>query len=276
MLIQGQSVFFSQLELRASEVFESRAGNEFEPADSPLFKVNLLEMKETTMNQTDEIIAYIKEKKSFCDYLELIEHFVEKIGYNENLIAQAGTDNRIFRYHEDSYIHRDSLKWNEKKQSDLEDTAFLKHYEEPLKKDNYFTLFRELIETEEFPNIGKELVWTPYFLADLLDLSDYFTILGPERNAYAPVPNKFGINDFEGLVFTLLKHEYEERSTVKELSRRLKEGGVIEDDITEEMLDESQRIIINEKGDVFIQFKKHKRAPQKKARGKKGAASRKK
>ncbi len=225
------------------------------------------------MNPTDKIVAFIKKKKSFCDYLELLEHFVEQKGFNENQIALAEKDARIFKYHEDSYIHLDSLDWDDKKQAAFEDTAFLKHYEEPLKKDNYYTLFSDLMTSEELPDLGKELVWTPYLLADLLDRSEYFSILGPDRNAYMPMPNKFGINDFEGLVFALLKHEYEERTTVDELSRYLREGEVLEEDVTEEMLDDSQRIQINEAGEIFIHFKKHERQASKSAREKQDAKS---
>ncbi len=213
------------------------------------------------MKKADEIVAYIKEVGSFCDCLELEEHFVEKLKYSKSLIDKVEKNPEIFRYHEDSFIHRDVLEWDDEKQEKFEEVAFLKFYEDIEDDVNYYMLVSELIDLEELPKIGKELIYTYNLLVSLLDKAEHFALLGPLKRAYAPTPNKYGINDFEGVVFTMLQNDHDGEADIKVVSKILREADVIEEDITKKMFAGSQRIKI--KGGKII-ANLHKGPPRKK------------
>ncbi len=182
-------------------------------------------------------------KNTYCSYQELLEEFVEKLGYNENSIRFVIYQKDIYKYLRDSVIHKSSIEWNDEKQMHIE-TAAIARYDEYVKSGRCYGLIKNMIEEEPLPFIGNGLYWTPFLLADLLTSQGRLAIFGSERNAFLPVPNKFGIESFEDLVYEILNKEHDGAENLNSFSHKLRESGIIRKHISPSMLGKSEKVQI--------------------------------
>lgn len=199
--------------------------------------------KNKTNGIIDEIINFIKNKNTYCSIQELTEEFVDKLGYNENTVRYIYYTKYIFRYSKDSVIHIDSIEWNEEKQRQLE-TSAANRFDRCERIGRCYGLIRDMIESDSLPNIGNKIYWTPYLLADLLISHGRFAILGSEKNAFIPIPNQFGIENFEDLVYEILKKEHDGSENLNSFANKLRESGIIRKNISPSMLGESRKVEI--------------------------------
>jgi len=191
----------------------------------------------------NEIINFIKNKDTYCSIQELTEEFVDKLGYNENTVRYVYYTKYISKYLNDSVIHIDSIEWNGEKQKQLE-TAALNRFDICARSGRCYGLIRDMIESDPLPNIGNGLYWTPYLLADLLISQGRFVILGSEKNAFVSIPNKFGIENFEDLVYEILNKEHDGAENLNTFANKLRESGIIRKNISPSMLGESRKVEI--------------------------------
>ncbi len=194
---------------------------------------------------TNEVISFIKEKMKVCSYQELQEIFVDKLGYSEDTLRYIFYQKYVCKYLKDCYVHKDTLEWNDIKQEQIEKIAF-DRYNECVKAGRYYGLVKDVIEFDKLPDLGEGIYWTPYLLADLLINRDNFKILGSEKNAFVPIPNQFGIEDFEDLVYEILKNEHEGGANLNSFANYLKGLEIIRRNITESMLGKSEKVKIIE------------------------------
>jgi hypothetical protein len=224
-------------------LFQIMIGDEFDLRNYPQIRFLSRGEEKRERGIMNEVVSYIKEKSAPYSYQELREVFVDKQGYNERTISQVRYKDGVYNYLRDCLIHRDTIGWNETKQEHIEKVA-CERYNECVKMGKPYGLIKEMIEFAHLPDLGEELYWTPYLLADVLVSREHFKILGSEKNAFVPIPNDFGIETFEDLVYEILKREYDGGANLNEFAEYLRESGIIRRNLTESMLGESQKVRI--------------------------------
>jgi len=192
-----------------------------------------------------EVAAYIKNKHSFCTYQELEDYFVKKLGYSERTVYFIVYRDYIYKYLPSCLIHHDIIEWTEEKQKQLGKVA-LQVYSDAVAAGKYYGLVENIIEIEydNLPILANDICWTEMLLAELLNKSSNFKVIGSRKNAFVTLPNKFNIETFEDLLYVILKNDYNGAANLEEFARDLKEIGIIERGITKSMLDNSEKVTI--------------------------------
>jgi len=194
----------------------------------------------------NEVISFIKEKKKVCSYHELQDIFVDKLGYSENTLRYIVYQKSVCKYLKNCYVHKDTLEWNDEKQEQIEKIAS-DRYDECVKAERCYGLVKDMTEFDDLPDLPDlkdEIYWTPFLLADLLVSRDKFKILGNEKNAFVSIPNQFGIENFEGLVYEILRNDYDGEADLIFFADYLRELEIIRKNITESMLGKSEKVKI--------------------------------
>jgi len=123
------------------------------------------------------IEQYIRGKNTYCSLQELNDYFVEGLGYSEQRVNSIVYRDRIYRYLKRCIVHKDTIEWNDEKQKQLEQIAFI-FYDTSLLSGSYYALIDMLIHEENLPELGNGLHWTEDLLGDLLKDSGNFHVLG--------------------------------------------------------------------------------------------------
>lgn len=150
-----------------------------------------------------DIVNYLKKKKSFCAISELEEHFVKKLGYSLQTIWSIRYREDIYTYLRGSVVHRDVISWSPDNQNTLEKIA-TSVYNEFLKKNYFYGLIDQIIESDDLPPLGNGMLYTNHLLADLIARNKQFILLGNANNAYVPTTNTHSIKTLEDLAGLIL------------------------------------------------------------------------
>lgn len=223
-------------------VLQKYFNNEFEIGNYPQILLSREDVK-SKRGIIPNICDYIRKKKSFCTRQELYNHFVNDLGYSEQLIYLAGMEPDIYRYLDHCLVHRDTLEWNQQKQVEIEKLAS-NCYRDDIKAGNYYSMVATLVELSELPQLGNDLYWTEPLIADILSKNKQFRILGNTRNVYVPIPNSFHIESLEDLVYEILAHDNNGAENLDIFSEKLVDLGIIKHRITPSMLGAKGRILI--------------------------------
>lgn len=234
MGVDSPELLFSVLQLYASDEFEAR--------NYPQIRsISWIDTKRKGV--LDNIIEYIRKKQSFCTRQELLEHFVKGLGYTEQLVYLAGLKEGVYQYLEQCLVHKDTIKWNDEKQNQIENIALL-YYENEVKAGRCYGLIELITESSSLPELGNNLYWTELLIADILTKGNNFKILGNKKNVYVPIPNMFNIESFEHLLFEILKCEHKGAENLDLFSENLVDLGIIKKKITQGMLGNSDKVCI--------------------------------
>jgi len=173
-----------------------------------------------------EVVEYIKNKKGHCSYQEIEDYFVTKLGYSEQIIYFVSREKNIHRYLQSCLIHNDTIEWTEEKQKLLDKLA-LQVYSDAVAAGKCFGLVENIIEMEydNLPILANDICWTEMLLAELLNKSNNFKVIGSQKNAFVTLPNKFNIETLEDLLYVILKNDYNGAANLEEFARDLKETG---------------------------------------------------
>jgi hypothetical protein len=123
----------------------------------------------------------------------------------------------------------------------------LQVYSDAVAAGKCFGLVENIIEMEydNLPILANDICWTEMLLAELLNKSNNFKVIGSQKNAFVTLPNKFNIETLEDLLYVILKNDYNGAANLEEFARDLKETGIIKKGITKTMLDNSERVTIS-------------------------------
>lgn len=190
-----------------------------------------------------QFITHIRDKRGPCSYQELEEYFVDRLGYDVRTISWLIYQDGVYRYLPSCLIHKDTIKWNDTKQNQLEHIAS-DIYKQASRAGKCYALIGDLLELESLPMLAEGIVWTTPLLADMLAGTKNFSILGNNRNAYITTPNKFGIETLEDLIYQLLKDNYGGASNLTSFENELTRVGIIKRSIKTSMLDDSKKVSI--------------------------------
>lgn len=199
-----------------------------------------------------EVATYIKNKHAPCSYQDLEDYFVEKLGYSERTVFFIAYRDYIYKYLPSCLIHQDTIDWTEEKKKHLEKAA-LQVYSDAIAAGKCYGLVENILEIEydNLPILANDICWTEMLLAELLNKSCNFKVIGSRKNAFVTLPNKFKIETFEGLLYVILLNDYNGAANLEDFARDLKEIGIIERGITKTMLDKSEKITISD-GEIIL------------------------
>jgi len=190
-----------------------------------------------------EISLYISDKKAPCPIQELYEHYVEHLGYNEQTIYWATYGDEIYHYLRGCVIHKNTIDWTEEKQKQIEVVA-RNIYKQSVKAGSCYGLVDALIESDALPQLGNDVYWTQLLISDLLKCQNNFIVIGSQKNVFLPLPNEFGIQTFEDLLYEILKRDYHGAINLEILNEELADSGIITKGVTKSMLDKSTKVTI--------------------------------
>ena len=198
----------------------------------------------------NNIETYIKNKKSYCSLQELIEHFGDGLGYSEQTIYFIPYRENIYRYLKGCVVHKETIAWNDEQQRQLEQIA-TNYYVSSLRSGSYCALVGMLINEDNIPNLGNNIYWTEYLLADLLKDKDNFYLLGSTRNAYVPTSNPHNIKTFEDLIYYILRDKFSGAANLIDFTEYLRSARLIIKSLTPSMLGQSDKVSIKN-GEVIL------------------------
>jgi hypothetical protein len=209
--------------------------------------------KNQNMMQTDrhssiysEIVNSIREKNTICNLTLLYDYYCEKLGYSYNYIRSLRNDKEIIYYSDGTVLHIETIKWTENKQLQLENIASNLLYDrqnagKPFGLSTY--LFEYLYDL--LPELPEYISWTPTLIVELLSRSDSFRIIGSQRNAFISIPNSFGIESLDDLLYYILNTEYDGAENLNIFVKNIHDAGIIQKNLTPSMLGADSRVIID-------------------------------
>lgn len=234
MGVDSPELLFSVLQLYASDRLEVK--------NYPQIR-RISDIDTNRSSILDDIAEYIRNKKSFCTRQELQKHFVEGLGYSEQMVYLVGFKEGIFQYLDQCLVHTETIGWSNEKQKQIENIATYV-FENEVKAGRYYGLVELITELSDLPELGNNLYWTELLIADILTKGNNFKILGNRRNAYVPIPNPFGIESFEDLIDEILKSEHNGSENLDLFCEKLVELGIVKKRITKGMLGNSDKVRI--------------------------------
>lgn len=210
----------------------------------PQIRLAINDESNKKISLSNEIINFVKRKQDYCSYKEIENYFVEKLGYRgiQFHSLMHGSEN-VCKYLYDCVVHVDTIKWSEKKQQLLEDEAH-KTYLCAVNQNIPYGAIQDLIEYHELPALGNSLYWTESLVAELLCKNKKFIILGNNHSVFLPVENIYKIENFEDLLYHILKTEYEGASQLGEFEDDMRRKGIVKRKVTNAMLNRNEKVII--------------------------------
>lgn len=204
----------------------------------------------TSYGLIKNIEQYIKDKRNYCSLQELVDHFVDKLGYSEQVVYSIAYRDNIYRYLKGCVIHRETIEWTEEKQNQLEQIA-AKYFVSSLLTGSYYALVDMLINEDNIPILSNNIYWTEYLLADLLKDKNNFYLLGSAKNAYVPASNPHNIKTFEDLIYYILKDKFSGSANLLNFTEYLRSARLLIKNLTPSMLGESNKVSIKH-GEVIL------------------------
>ena len=189
---------------------------------------------------------YVK-KHGPCSKDQLVEHFVEQMGYSAGSIATIPyySDN-IMLYTPGCYIHIDALGWRENQHEKL--MQILRNsYVERTNTGELYARLKDVYDYKysELPEIHGDFPWTLMLLLSLTERIDEFIFLGNAKNAYIERDASIAIKSLDDLIWDLLHQEYDGAANKEELEKRLVNEGILRRRLTPNMISGSDKLIIN-------------------------------
>jgi hypothetical protein len=191
----------------------------------------------------DDIAEYIRKKKSFCTRQELQQHFVEGLGYSEQMVYLVGFKEGVYQYLDQCLVHTETIMWNDEKQKQIENIA-TQAFEDEIKAGRCYGSIELITELSDLPELGNDLYWTEVLVADMLIKGNNFKILGNKKNVYVPTSNSLGVESFEDLICEILKREHSGAESLDLFSEKLVDLGIIAHRVTQSMLGNSDKVRI--------------------------------
>ncbi len=158
MGVDSPELLFSVLQLYASDRLEVK--------NYPQIR-RISDIDTNRSSILDDIAEYIRNKKSFCTRQELQKHFVEGLGYSEQMVYLVGFKEGIFQYLDQCLVHTETIGWSNEKQKQIENIATYV-FENEVKAGRYYGLVELITELSDLPELGNNLYWTELLIADIL------------------------------------------------------------------------------------------------------------
>jgi len=193
---------------------------------------------------SSRIVEYVKELRKPCYYSELKKQFVDELGFNERIIYSARNDDNLLDYQPQCLIHKQTLRWNEIKQLELEEEAY-QLYHNSHKAGELFGKISRLVYSSNLPDLPHELTWTKTLLTSLLAGGDSFILLGSSSEAYVPLDNNDGIQKLEDIIALILESDdWKGVTNHKKFTDYLVKLKIIKKSLTSDMLSPGKNVII--------------------------------
>lgn len=234
MGVNSPELLFSILQLYASDRLEAKNYPQIR-------RISDIDTKRKGI--LDDITEYIRKKRSFCTRQELQQHFVEDLGYSEQMVYLVGFKEGVYQYLDQCLVHTETIGWSNGKQKQIENIATYA-LEDQLKVGRCYGLIELITELSGLPELDNDLYWTEVLVADILTKSNNFKVLGNRKNAYVPILNPFGIESFEDLICEILKREHNGAENLDLFSENLVDLGIVKKRITHSMLGNSDKVRI--------------------------------
>ncbi|MBU1213479.1 MAG: hypothetical protein KJ587_19765, partial [Alphaproteobacteria bacterium] len=202
-----------------------------------------------TAGVTLELSDYILGKDSPCSSVELYHHFVDKLGYKQNIVYAALYINRdILRYSKGVIIHLKTLQWTKDKQAALEMVA-ASHVENRAKTGKPFGLISHIYKhmIGKLPEIPEHIFWTATLIGELLSRGGKWRIIGTQRDAFVQISNSYGIENLDDLIYFILDTDYDGAANIDNFVSDMREAGVLMKSLTPMMLGADGKVVIDDK-----------------------------
>lgn len=244
MGVNSPELLFSVLQLYASDRLEAK--------NYP--QIRLLSHEDTNRNSIlNDIAEYIRKKNSFCTRQELQQHFVEDLGYSEQMVYLTGLKEGVYQYLDQCLVHSETIGWNDGKQTHIENVA-KQIFEDEVRAGRCCGLIEFITELSDLPELDKGLYWTEVLVADILTKGDNFKILGNRKNVYVPISNPLGVKSFEDLICEILKREHNGAENLDLFNEKLVDLGIVKNRVTQSMLGNSEKVRIVEQEIILAEL----------------------
>jgi len=203
-----------------------------------------------------EVIGYLRGKGTPCSFAELYEHFVDGLGYEQQSVYNVHWDSQVMRYSEGIVVHLEVIGWTGDKQVALE-AITANHLLDRQNAGKPFGLVAHVYEYlhNQLPELPEHILWTPTLIVELLSRVGNYRIIGTQRNAFISVPNTYGIEGLDDLLYYLLDTEYDGAANIDVFVAALCDAGILLKSLTPMMLGAESRVIID--GDVVLLTELH-------------------
>jgi hypothetical protein len=209
------------------------------PRYPTIVSVQINENGTTVRNFTEAIISFVENVKRPISFEELTEEFNKKRGYKfnsfYNLISNRGTELGLLQCTKNFLISKNLIDWNPQKEKILIEIA-KNYFEINCSTKQPLSTVSALIEEANLPDLNNGVYWSESLLADLLEMSSEFYILGNKKNVYLPKNNNLGITSFGDLVHFALENNFNGIASFADLSTYLKDMEVVIKSVTPSML----------------------------------------
>jgi len=194
-----------------------------------------------------EIISFILRKKAPCSYPELLKHFVDDLGYEQNSVYYAIYSYKdILHYSASVVVHFENLGWTDGKQKILELVAanYINDRENANKPFGLISHFHDYY-FNQLPALPDNICWTPTLLGELLCRKEKYKIIGSQRNAFVAIPNLYRIETLDDLLYYILNADYYGAANLNVFVCDMREAGILKQKLTPMMLGSESRVVIN-------------------------------
>jgi len=185
----------------------------------------------------DGVERFISKANKPCLLIDIQKKFENELGYNRQSINEVFQKKSIFKYQINCLVHKTLIEWDSIKQNLLEIEA-IKYYKESLIKGDCVGFISELVESNNLPELPKNVYWSESLLCDILRKGNNFKIFGNKKNIFIPIIENSDINDFDDVIIFYLEKNEDWRGVAKksQFEEFLRKKKIIIKHITENMI----------------------------------------
>jgi hypothetical protein len=194
-----------------------------------------------------EVLNYMRDKGEPCSFSELYQHFVDDLGYKQNSVYNVLFHYKdVMRYSDGVFVHTANLRWVSDNQAALEllATHYLCNRESAGKPFGLISHCYDYLH-DQLPALPEPFLWTPTLIGELLSREEKFLIIGSQRNAFVSIPNSYGIETLDDLLYFVLSNNYDGAANIDILVADMREAGILQKNLTPMMLGVDSRVVID-------------------------------
>lgn len=229
-------------------IFQNFYSDEYDLSRYPLIRLfGVIEENGCATGVAAAILNFIRDKGEPCSFSELYQHFVDDLGYKQNSVYNVLYHYKdVMRYSEGVFVHIETLRWTGNNQAGLELMAaqYLRDRESAGKPFGLISHFYDYMH-DKLPVLPDHLLWTPTLIGELLSREGKYCIIGSLRNAFVSIPNSWGIETLDDLLYYILSNEYDGAANINVLVADMREAGILKKVLTPMMLGAKSRVVID-------------------------------
>lgn len=189
------------------------------------------------------IVNYLNEQGRLVSTNEIREHFSEDRGYNSTMIYNTLffniNKNNILQYAQNLYATNSILGIDE---IIVKQILEISHKFSKEQTTTFYSKIDAVIESGTLPTLKNRIPWSKYLLANILEQSGKFVIVGNAKATFLPFPNNKDIEDFGDFIYWIVKENFNEVAELDILSDFLYNEGIVMKRLTPFMLESAEKV----------------------------------